>query len=246
MDKTIVPTGDVLEIFAVKGSFGECITELSGVKPSVDVFSPYDLGVVRRLTGKDSKFSKNGCWTNMTFNYKDDEIVIAPRVIDVGFYHPIFTNAVKATRDQYGGKEFFLDDKVWNALRERAVKDPEKALRNGSPLLLSRSDRKAKYDELPVVHLQYEPDTVYLFGDEAKVGDSQSSYANFLLENKVVSVPRYIVDNDFAVTQGKPFARVLWIGAINYRSNLVGEDCLYTSGRVFGGRRAKILQWKQM
>ena len=114
MEKQVIPTGDVVEAFASDyGDFGRCVAQLAGVEPAIGVFGAREVAQVRILTGKDSVFSRDGCWVGENFNYKNDEIVIAPRVVGVGKYNPIFTAPAEATRVHREGKEFYLDDKVW-------------------------------------------------------------------------------------------------------------------------------------
>lgn len=233
MDKLTVSTGDVLECYVSDdGTFGECVAQLGGVRPSIDVFSANKVAQVRILSGKDSVFSKKGCWVGENFNYNGCEIVIAPRVIGVGKYNPIFAFPVEATNAHLDGKEFYFDNKIWSELRVMAEKDPEKAIKNGVPLLLSR---KGLSEEIPVSALADDVQTIYLFKDFAK------QYGEFLQANGVNGVSRYVVNENYAKKQGKPFGRALWVGSLIIRSMVdCSGDLGFNYGRVFGGRSAKI------
>lgn len=236
MKQTNVQTGDVLEVFTPDyGQFDKCVAELSAVRPSVDVFGAEKIALVRVLTGPESDFSKNGCWAGETFNYKGNEIVIAPRVVGVGKYSPIFANPVGATNAHRNGQEFYFDDAVWKELRDMAEKDPEKAVEKGVPFLLSRKNLSS---EIPVSAFGDDAETVYLFKDMAR------KYGEFLQSAGISSVPRYVLEKEHVTGskhEGRAIARALWVGSLNYRSNLVGDsnlDCY--DGRLLGGRSAKI------
>jgi hypothetical protein len=224
MDKLIIPAGEKeqLDIYTHIGSFDKGIAALN--KEKLAIWTARDLAEARMLGGANHQLSREWSWVGENFNYlPSGEILIASRD-----YNPILQNAEEATDCHRNGKEFYLNNKIAKDLRERAEKDPEKAIKSGVLLL----PRNAVKGELPSTALKDEPLTYFLFRDTAK------PYGQFLKENGIDSVPVYVVDAAHAKKQKQALVRALWVDDLFSRSFLVGYDYLHSSiGRVRGVRR---------
>jgi hypothetical protein len=226
MDKLIIPAGEKeqLDIYTHMGSFDKGIAALN--KERLAIWTARDLAEARMLGSAKHQVSREWSWVGENFNYlPNGAILVASRD-----YNPILQNPEEATDCHRNDKEFYLDNKIAKELRERAEKDPEKALKTGV-LLLPRNSVKS---EIPSTAFKDEPLTYFLFRDTAK------PYGQFLKENGIDSVPVYVVDADYAKKQKQAFGRALWVHYLDDWSLLDGYDILhFNSGRVRGVRRSR-------
>lgn len=136
------------------------------------------------------------------FNYfPNGDILIASRA-----YNPLLKTgaAEKATDCHRNGNEFYLDEQVARDLFERAELDPEKALRSGV-LALPRTAIKGDLLEIPTTAFKEEPVTYFLFRDVAK------PYGRFLKDADVDKIPVFVVDENYAKKQERPFSRAFFL-----------------------------------
>ncbi|MEM4247007.1 MAG: hypothetical protein QXF14_01665 [Candidatus Woesearchaeota archaeon] len=225
MDKLIIPAGDKeqIEVYSHIGPFDKGIAVLN--KEKLAIWTASDLAEARMLGGAKHPVSREWSWVGENFNYlPDGDILVASRD-----YNPILKNPEQATDCHRSGKEFYLDKRIAKDLRERAEKNPEKAVKSGVLLL----PRNAVESEIPSTALKDEPLTRFLFRDTAK------PYGQFLKENGINSVPVYVVDADYAKNQKQALGRALWVGSLIGGSGLHGGDdgLHFSDGRVRGVRR---------
>lgn len=150
---------------------------------------------LRIQQGKDHYVSKNGNWVREGVLYVPGERNKLVRV------SPILESAKKATQVHRTRKEFYPTRKqIEQSLTDDSVDFPEKTI------------------EIPTNRFDWGALTVYIFGGEKKA----KAYGEFLHDAGIKEMPVYAVDKDYVDNQSKSFARQLWFGPLDFRSELSG------------------------
>src|SRR3989338_1186058 len=149
---------------------------------------------LRIQEGKEADISKNGNWTREGFVYVPNEAYVYLTKAS-----PIMENPSEATQAHKAGKEFYpLIEQIQRAI-ENSVKIP--------------------YTQKPIPTDRFgENDiTLFAFGQNAQV------YGDFLRngEPQINEISVYLVDK--SNVKEKAFARQLWLGFLDYRSDLSGN-----------------------
>ncbi len=221
MRRDVIPH-KVSILYTVDGSFDTGITALKGQK--LEIYTAAELARLRIQAGPEHSVSTNWSWVGEGYVYMPNgDILIASRK-----YNPLIPNARAATKAHREDKEFFLEDKVAAALRDRAQKDPNEAAQSGV-LLLRRKKVMAEYQ---TNCLADEAVPVFLFGDQAR------PYGAFLRAQGISSIPHYIVEVGYAKKQEQAFGRAFAVDGLLGRSQLSGYyvDLHGVNGRIGGVR----------
>jgi len=158
------------------------------------IISLPEMARLRVQEGKDSSISQSGNWVREGFIY------VPGRKVCIARHSPILDNANDAVKCSRNGQFYPLsDEQVEKALSESV---------------------EISYNQKPVPTKRFGDDEVtrFLFKEFAK------EYGEFLKEAGVSEMPFYVVDQDYAQKQTKPFAAQAWLGSVDDRSELDGDD----------------------
>jgi len=196
---------ETLECYTHDGAFLACVSALK--EEGSDLFSGEALAEVR--IAEQIHLGKCGEFCNTVFliaenpNYMPDgDILFADRR-----YNPYLKKTAFDYRDNYN---LDLDETVAGELRERAEKDPIKAIKSGV-LLLPRSEVRR---EIPSSAFSEEPLTIFVFREFAQ------EYGLLLQNERILSVPITVESADYAKSHTKPFGRLSFIQGLNINSEI--------------------------
>ena len=235
-------TYDVLTVEL--GSFNESYSALR--KEGVELATAEQIARIRRLSGSDSSLSRNyGQWVaDADIHQRRDSAVVL--LVD-GAHNPILQNIVEATNCHRNGKEFYLNARFVDQLRQLAKKDPRDAIKSG--VLALPRPRKSEIlgsseinpFEVPADRLAEEVYFQFRLRDEAK------PYGKFLKDAGISKVTVYLVSENSAKDpehNGIPFARPLWVRYLDYGSEFYGNYRNLDSNGCVRGVRASAVSAK--
>jgi len=169
-------------------------------KKGATLITAEQLAAARIRLGKDHPISMSGILVAENCNYlPNGDLLIAS-----SDYNPILKHPKKVTPASHPKHRVFsLDTKILKELRERAEKNPEKAIKSG---VLFVPKKAIKY-EVPVFDLENYAITQFLFRKQAH------PYWQFLSSNGTPSMPLWLdyTAAVYAKKQKKPFARPLCV-----------------------------------
>jgi len=221
MRTEIIPS-QVSVVYTHDGSFAKGIAALNRQK--VEIYTAAELALLRQQAGPTHPVSTHWTWVGENYNhFPNGDILIAARE-----YNSLIPNARAATQVHREGGEFFLDDNVIAALRERAHEDPVEARKTGV-LLVQRQNVQNEY---PVTALAEAAVPLFLFQDQAQ------SYGLWLEDQGITHISHVVTGADYVRSQGHAFGRALWVGSLDDGSSLGGDsfDLHIGGGRVGGVR----------
>lgn len=217
MDKRVISTatGSRLEVLTERGPFDKGIAALR--REGVRLISAERLALVRVSDDPKSPFSMQGNWVAENYIYATNgDILVAS-----GSYNPLLKNPERATDAHRAGKEFYLEDKVFEELRGIAKADPEEAIRSGVLLVM----RKDIQGEIPSNRLAESPIGLFLFRQQAKpYGEWLKAQGALYEVQGIRSITQWTTSEDYAKKQQHHFGRALWVHGLFYRSGLGGDD----------------------
>jgi len=159
------------------------------------IISLPEMARLRIQEGKDSSISQGGNWVREGF------ICVPGKKVCIARHSPILDNANDAVKCSRNGQFYPLsDEQVEKALSESV---------------------EISYNQKPVPTKRFGDDEItrFLFKEFAK------EYGEFLKEVSVSEMPFYVIDQDYAQKQTKPFAAQAWLRGVYSRSGLDGDDC---------------------
>lgn len=159
-----------VEVHSYDESFPVGLSALK--KGSLEIITSEELAEVKvKLAYTNDFFNSQLTWVGESYVYlPSGDVLLCARG-----YNPILRDVNSVLCAHQRGEEYYLDDEVADALRERAVVDPEDAMKSGV-LLLPKSKRKMRF---PVDAMSDEPETIFLFGH------SVVDYSKFLQERNI-------------------------------------------------------------
>lgn len=119
-------------------------------------------------------------------------------------HSPILNNPEQATSAHREGSEFYLEDKVWLALRERAETSPKAAAKTGVLLL---PYGRHLWAAISVDELAEIPQTTFLFGSRA------FEYGQWLKLQGIQTVKQMV-----GQVKESPYARTIWVTSVKLGS----------------------------
>ena len=209
MKKVIRPVDTYWEIFNTENdSIDNGIEELS--RNGLQIINSEELAGARLSSDESDDINRESVFVAEGYIYMPNgDVLIASRE-----HNPILKDIRKATEDENRGL-YFLDDRVVEELRERAEKDPEKAMESGV-LLVPEGDMKNEFElksfgEYPTIYFLFR-NYVHEYG---KLLQGLRFHDRSKKGLRIKGVIHHFVPIDGVKKNDKPFARALKINQLS-------------------------------